>query len=68
MSAALLEKETLDLQAITEILGERPFLPKSHVKEYLKIKKEMDEEKHKSPSPEDSQEEPKEEPKEEKTA
>jgi len=57
LSNALLERETLDLQAITEILGERPFAPKSNVKEYLKIKKEMDNEKQKSPD--DSKEEEK---------
>ena len=44
LSKALLEKETLDLQAIIEILGERPFEPKSNYKAYLEYKKEEEEE------------------------
>jgi len=50
LSAALLEKETLDLHSIVEILGERPFPPKSNFKAYLeyknkeeKFEKEMEE-------------------------
>lgn len=39
MSGALLEKETLDLQTIIELLGERPFPPKSNFKAYLEYKK-----------------------------
>jgi AFG3 family protein len=41
LSETLLEKETLDLQQITEILGERPFEPKSTFKEYLKEVKKI---------------------------
>lgn len=39
LAKALLEKETLDLQKIIAILGERPFPPKSNYKAYLDIKK-----------------------------
>jgi len=39
LSAALLEKETLDLQTIIEILGERPYAAKSNFKAYLEYKK-----------------------------
>ncbi|CAD8202521.1 unnamed protein product [Paramecium pentaurelia] len=40
LASTLLEKETLDLQKIIEVLGERPFAPKSNYKAYLDIKKE----------------------------
>ncbi|CAD8208329.1 unnamed protein product [Paramecium pentaurelia] len=40
LASTLLEKETLDLQKIIEVLGERPFPPKSNYKAYLEIKKE----------------------------
>ncbi|CAK65107.1 unnamed protein product (macronuclear) [Paramecium tetraurelia] len=40
LASTLLEKETLDLQKIIEVLGERPFAPKSNYKAYLEIKKE----------------------------
>lgn len=35
LSEALLEKESLDLTKLIEILGERPFPPKSNFKAYL---------------------------------
>ena len=38
----MLAKETLDLTAIIEILGERPFEPKSNYKAYLEYKKEKE--------------------------
>ena len=38
----MLERETLDLQAIIEILGERPYPPKSNYKAYLEYKKEKE--------------------------
>lgn len=41
----MLEKETLDLQKIVNILGERPFAPKSNYKAYLDIKRIQDTEK-----------------------
>jgi len=37
----LLEKETLDLNNIIDVLGERPFAPKSNFKAYLNSKREM---------------------------
>ncbi|CAD8112255.1 unnamed protein product [Paramecium sonneborni] len=40
LATSLLEKETLDLQKIIEVLGERPFPPRSNYKAYLEIKKE----------------------------
>ena len=40
----MLERETLDLQAIINILGERPFAPKSNFKAYLEYKREKEEE------------------------
>jgi AFG3 family protein len=43
LAASLLEKETLDLQQIVSILGERPFAPKSNYKAYLEDRKKMDE-------------------------
>jgi AFG3 family protein len=45
LAKTLLEKETLDLQAIVNILGERPFAPKSNFKAYLDIKKQDEAEK-----------------------
>jgi len=44
LSKALLERETLDLQAIINILGERPFEPKSNYKAFLEYKREKEEE------------------------
>lgn len=44
LANALLEKETLDLRAIIEILGERPFPPKSNFKAYLESKSSQDKE------------------------
>lgn len=35
----MLDKETLDLRTIIEVLGERPFAPKSNFKAYLESKK-----------------------------
>jgi len=40
----LLEKETLDLRAIIDILGERPFEPKSNFKAYMEVKKAQEDE------------------------
>src|SRR5262249_9645307 len=40
LSEALLARETLDLKAIIEILGERPYAPKSNFKAYLEYKDE----------------------------
>jgi AFG3 family protein len=39
LANALLEKETLDLQKIIDILGERPFEPRSNYKAYLDLKR-----------------------------
>lgn len=39
----MLEKETLDLRKIIEVLGERPFAPKSNFKAYLESKKDKEE-------------------------
>ena len=39
LATALLEKETLDLQKIIDILGERPFEPRSNYKAYLDLKR-----------------------------
>lgn len=39
LAAKLLEKESLDLQTIIDILGERPFKAKSNFKAYLDLKK-----------------------------
>jgi AFG3 family protein len=39
MSAALLEKETMDLQAVIAVLGERPYAPRSNFKAYLEAQK-----------------------------
>eukprot|EP01016_Furgasonia_blochmanni_P035642 TRINITY_DN396_c0_g2_i5.p1 TRINITY_DN396_c0_g2~~TRINITY_DN396_c0_g2_i5.p1 ORF type:complete len:564 (-),score=141.08 TRINITY_DN396_c0_g2_i5:53-1744(-) len=44
LSDALLEKETLDLRSIVDILGERPFPPKSNYKAYLEVKREEEKE------------------------
>ena len=41
----MLEKETLDLTLIIQILGDRPFPPRSNFKEYLETKKIIDKEK-----------------------
>jgi AFG3 family protein len=41
----LLEKETLDLRTIIDVLGNRPFEPKSNFKAYLDSKKNQEEEK-----------------------
>jgi AFG3 family protein len=38
LSDKLLEKETLDLRGIIEVLGDRPFAPKSNFKAYLEYK------------------------------
>ena len=38
MSNKLLEKESLDLKGIIEVLGERPFAAKKNFKEYLETK------------------------------
>jgi len=45
LSGALLEKETLDLNNIVKILGERPFPPKSNFKAYLEHKEQDEKEK-----------------------
>lgn len=39
MSKALLERETLDLQQIVAVLGERPFEPRANFKAYLDTRK-----------------------------
>lgn len=39
MAKRLLEKETLDLISIIDVLGDRPFPPRSNFKAYLDIKK-----------------------------
>jgi len=39
LAKKLIEKETLDLDAIVEILGERPFKVKDNFKAYLESKK-----------------------------
>lgn len=39
LSEILLKKETLDLHDIVEVLGERPFAPKSNYKAYLELKR-----------------------------
>ena len=44
LSQTLLEKETLDLKGIIEILGERPFAPKANFVKYLDSRKEIDKE------------------------
>lgn len=41
LSDNLLEKETLDLKDIIEILGERPFPPKENYKAYIDAKEIM---------------------------
>ena len=40
LAEALIERETLDLKDIVEILGERPFPAKSNYKAYLDTKME----------------------------
>ena len=37
MTDVLLDKETIDLEDIINILGERPFKPKSNFKAYLEL-------------------------------
>eukprot|EP00825_Cyclidium_porcatum_P036056 TRINITY_DN3790_c0_g2_i3.p1 TRINITY_DN3790_c0_g2~~TRINITY_DN3790_c0_g2_i3.p1 ORF type:complete len:230 (-),score=45.31 TRINITY_DN3790_c0_g2_i3:230-919(-) len=44
LASALMEKETLDLKQIKQILGERPFPPKSTFKAYLETQQEIDKE------------------------
>lgn len=39
LATKLIEKETLDLNAIIEILGNRPFEAKANFKAYLETKK-----------------------------
>jgi AFG3 family protein len=39
LATALLEKETLDLTKLVDILGQRPFAPKSNYKAFLELKK-----------------------------
>jgi len=41
LSNALLEKETLDLQAVIQVLGDRPWAPKSNFKAYLEAQKDV---------------------------
>lgn len=41
LSQALLEKETLDLNEIVKVLGERPFEVSENFREYLKVKNSM---------------------------
>lgn len=48
LSTTLLEKETLDLQALVNLLGERPFAPKSNYKAYLDLKRADEAEKQQS--------------------
>eukprot|EP01016_Furgasonia_blochmanni_P045488 TRINITY_DN6426_c0_g1_i10.p1 TRINITY_DN6426_c0_g1~~TRINITY_DN6426_c0_g1_i10.p1 ORF type:complete len:197 (+),score=58.13 TRINITY_DN6426_c0_g1_i10:64-654(+) len=48
LSDTLLVKETLDLRAIVDILGDRPFAPKSNYKAYLEVKRADEEEKSQS--------------------
>jgi AFG3 family protein len=45
LSETLLEKETIDLKGIIEILGDRPFPPKENFRAYLETKKEIEKEK-----------------------
>lgn len=35
LSQVLLEKKSIDLKDITEVLGKRPFIPKKNFKAYL---------------------------------
>jgi AFG3 family protein len=49
LSDRLLEKETLDLQAIIGVLGQRPFAPKSNFKAYLEYKTKGEETVEKKP-------------------
>lgn len=44
LSKALLEKETLDLKGIIEVLGERPFEMKDNFSAYMKTKEALDKE------------------------
>eukprot|EP01015_Nassula_variabilis_P012690 TRINITY_DN2032_c0_g1_i2.p1 TRINITY_DN2032_c0_g1~~TRINITY_DN2032_c0_g1_i2.p1 ORF type:complete len:549 (-),score=152.76 TRINITY_DN2032_c0_g1_i2:87-1733(-) len=43
LSTTLLEKETLDLRQIVNILGDRPFAPRANYKAFLEIKKATEE-------------------------
>eukprot|EP01017_Pseudomicrothorax_dubius_P003204 TRINITY_DN103_c0_g1_i2.p1 TRINITY_DN103_c0_g1~~TRINITY_DN103_c0_g1_i2.p1 ORF type:complete len:824 (-),score=282.95 TRINITY_DN103_c0_g1_i2:39-2471(-) len=51
LSSTLLEKETLDLTAIVDILGERPFPPRSNFKAYLDVKRREETRPEEIPSP-----------------
>lgn len=52
LSNRLLEKETLDLTQIIEILGPRPFAPKSSFKAFLdEVQKQDEEKKDQNPQP-----------------
>ncbi len=42
LSESLLEKETLDLKQIIQILGQRPFVAKQNFRDYLDTKEELD--------------------------
>ena len=44
LSEALLETETLDLNQITNVIGERPFEKDESFKEYLEVKQNIKEE------------------------
>ena len=44
LSDALLEKETLDLNDIQAILGERPFPTSDNFREYLQVRQEVEQE------------------------
>ncbi|EGR33789.1 hypothetical protein IMG5_037830 [Ichthyophthirius multifiliis] len=44
LSQELLDKETLDLKQITNILGKKPFEPKSNYKAYLELQQQDEEE------------------------
>eukprot|EP01017_Pseudomicrothorax_dubius_P040594 TRINITY_DN6373_c0_g1_i2.p2 TRINITY_DN6373_c0_g1~~TRINITY_DN6373_c0_g1_i2.p2 ORF type:complete len:369 (-),score=131.32 TRINITY_DN6373_c0_g1_i2:1463-2470(-) len=49
LSDELLAKETLDLQALVDVLGERPFQPKGNYKAYLEIRSKLQEDQPSSP-------------------
>lgn len=40
LAKALLERDTIDLNGIVELFGERPFPPKSNFRAYLETKKQ----------------------------
>lgn len=44
LAKALLEKDTIDLNGIVELFGDRPFPPKSNFRAYLETKKQQKEE------------------------